>query len=535
MLIIIAGIILCLVGVIVFILIQFRPEFPYTWLLSVSASMIAWLLVLISHWLPPDPLWVVGWIPYSLIGSTILFVNDSVSWPYAFGLASVLLAVMLTLAIDILPKSGSKTWAGSLFITGMGLVVVLAGNALTLILAWAALDIVEFIILIRSINGKDMLNRSVLSFSARILGVFLVIWSMFMSYKGPDALTFNFISPEVGVFMLLAVGLRLGVIPLHLPYTREFRLRRGFGSLLRLISAASSLVVLARLPDTVVQPTLAVYLLIFTALASLYGALMWVTAPNELDGRPYWLVALAGMAVGSVIRGKPEASIAWGLALILVGGLIFLYSSRRRETIVFSLLAVVGLSGLPFTPSASGWYGLVVEPFSLLDIIYIIAHAFLILGILRLTLNPGNSLKGMERWLQIIYLSGLTILIISHWIIGVFGWEGSFTTGTWWASTLSIILAALTYFLSLRNLSKGVGKDEIPNLTWITYLWNVFGIRVAVLFRLDWLYRLIYKIFRILQGILTNFTALLEGQGGILWTFLLMILVVTLLREGNIR
>ncbi len=533
--IIVAGIILCVVGIIVYLLVQFRPEFPYTWLISVGASLIAWLLVLISHWLPSDPVRVVGWIPYSLFGSTILIVNDSVSWPYAFGLVSVLLAVMLTLAIDITPKSGSKTWAGSLIITGMGLVVVLAGNALTLILAWAALDIVEFIILIRSTNGTDMLNRSVLSFSARILGIFLVIWSMVMSYKGPDVLTFNFISPEVGVFMLLAVGLRLGVIPLHLPYTRELRLRRGFGTLLRLISAASSLVVLARLPETVVQPTLAVYLLIFTALASLYGAFMWVTARNELDGRPYWLVALAGMAIGSVVRGKPEASVAWGLALILVGGLVFLYSSRRRETVMFSFLAVVGLSGLPFTPSASGWYGLVVIPFSLLDVIYIIAHGFLLLGILRLTLNPGNPLKGIERWLQIIYLSGLIILIISHWIIGIFGWEGSFTPGTWWASSLSVIIAAMTYILSLRNFGKDGEKDEIPNLTWIPYLWNVFGIRIAVLFRLDWFYRLIYRIFRILQGVLTGFTALLEGQGGILWTFLLMILVVTLLREGNIR
>jgi len=358
---------------------------------------------------------------------------------------------------------------------------------------------------------------------------------MLMSYSGPDIITFNFISPQVGVFMLLAVGLRLGVIPLHLPYVKELRLRRGFGTLLRLISAASSLVVLARLPVTVVQPTLAVYLLIFSALASLYGAFMWVNAKDELDGRPYWLVALAGMAIGSVVRGRPEASIAWGLALILVGGLVFLYSSRRRETVVFSFLAVLGLSGLPFTPSASGWYGLIVFPFSLLDVIFIIAVGFLMLGILRLTLNVGNPLKGMERWLQIIYLSGLTTLIVSHWIIGIFGWDGSFTSGIWWASTISVTMAAIIYISSLRKLSKGQGKDDIPKLTWIGYLWNVIGVRIAVLFRLDWFYRLIYRIFRIMQGILTSFTALLEGQGGILWTFLLMILVVTLLREGNIR
>jgi hypothetical protein len=49
-------------------------------------------------------------------------------------------------------------------------------------------------------------------------------------------------------YLLLAAGLRLGVLPLHLPYASEAAIRRGFGSALRLISAGSSLILLARIP-----------------------------------------------------------------------------------------------------------------------------------------------------------------------------------------------------------------------------------------------------------------------------------------------
>jgi len=279
-----------------------------------------------------------------------------------------------------------------------------------------------------------------------------------------------------------------------------------------------------------------VYLLILTALASLYGSFMWFTSLDELDARPYWLVALAGMSIASVIRGRPEASVAWGLALILVGGLVFQYYSRRKETtLVVPALAVLGLSGLPYTPSASGWEGLIVLPFSPLDVIYLITHALLLMGTVRLLMKPGTSLKGTERWLQIIYLLGLAILILSQWVIGIFGWEGSLTPGIWWAPILSIIMTGIFYISTLRHIPIDELEGTLQRLSWINYIWKLIAKQFALFFSLEWLYRFIYQIFRILQRVQTNFTALLEGQGGILWTILFLVLIVTILGEWSLR
>ena len=55
------------------------------------------------------------------------------------------------------------------------------------------------------------------------------------------------------------------------------------------------------------------------ALAALYGSGMWMVADSEINGRPFWFIALAALSVASVVNGNPEASIAWGLVLIFAG------------------------------------------------------------------------------------------------------------------------------------------------------------------------------------------------------------------------
>ena len=65
------------------------------------------------------------------------------------------------------------------------------------------------------------------------------------------------------------------------------------------------------------------------------------------------MIALAGMCVASLIRGYPQASLAWGTALILAGGILFLYTARERLTGFPLAITLLALSGLPFTPSAA--------------------------------------------------------------------------------------------------------------------------------------------------------------------------------------
>ena len=188
-------------------------------------------------------------------------------------------------------------------------------------------------------------------------GIGLLIWANVVTAAAGKSFDFSTIPPQAGLYLLLASGLRLGVLPLHLPYSSELTLRRGFGTTLRLVSAASSLVLLAHIPASSLASPLTPILLIFTALAGIYGGWMWLRAPDELVGRPFWIIGLASLAIAAALFGNPIGAVSWGTALILTGGALFLASVQQIWISRVLLIGAFSVSALPFSLTASGWLG----------------------------------------------------------------------------------------------------------------------------------------------------------------------------------
>ena len=143
------------------------------------------------------------WQPMSFFPLSPALLVDSISWIFALALATQLLAVMLTSVARLgrqgLSAAGSsarlwktsktpirdpqptspgvnwKAWAANLALTSLGLVAVLAGNLLTLLLAWAALDIVELMILLGQVSTSEERGQVVRSFSARVGGIAVLL------------------------------------------------------------------------------------------------------------------------------------------------------------------------------------------------------------------------------------------------------------------------------------------------------------------------------------------------------------------------
>jgi hypothetical protein len=55
----------------------------------------------------------------------------------------------------------------------------------------------------------------------------------------------------------------------------------------------------------------------------------------------------------------------------------------------------------------------------------------------------------------------------------------------------------------------------------------------SALFRLEWLYRLIWLALTGLGKLLDGLTNILEGDGGVLWALLLLTLVITFLQGSR--
>ncbi len=212
--------------------------------------------------------------------------------------------------------------------------------------------------MLRSTEGEEQNQGVVIAFAARVAGTGLVLWANLVSTAGGVLMNFRATPASAGIYLLIATVLRLGVLPLHLPYLKENVLRRGFGTSLRLVSAATSLSLLARIPAGALKSSLPIYLLVLAAVATLYAGWMWLRSSDEILGRPFWVLGMASLSVSASLRGNPTGSI--GLGRYAYPGrrvIISLFGTPEEHHLVASswYLGTFGSAFLPFRNSLADW------------------------------------------------------------------------------------------------------------------------------------------------------------------------------------
>jgi hypothetical protein len=513
------------------ILYQARPSIGYAWLIGAVIGLVTIGATLFLRWQLPLQLTVEQWRAFEGLSSPMALRLDFSSWPYVFSLVVLATAFILTDAARLESEARPHNWAAGLALTGLGLLTVMAANPITLVVTWTAVDLVESLMVLSTGAGRRMGVQTVTVFSVRVTGTLLVIAAVLFARSRAIPFDLTPIPSSLAIFMLLAAGMRLGVLPLNIPYTREVYAWRGLGNVMRMIVPASSLAVLGRMPEQVIPPEWKPLFLALTALAAMYGSVMWLVSDNELNGRPFWLTTLAALAVASVINGNPQASIAWGMVLIFSGSVLFFYSARRRQILFIPLLAMLGVAGLPFTPAAAGWPGVASGSFNLFSLLFLLSVLCLVWGYLRHTMRPRDELYRMERWVHTVYPTGLMFLVLGQWVTGIFGWPGSWVAGVWWAAIALTLLSAFGAILAY-SFRRVFTSDAMP-IRWVGVFARQAGGVLGYLFRLNWLTQFIAWVYRTVQSLIQLLTAMLEGDGGILWTLVMLALLISLIQAGG--
>ncbi len=491
-----------------------QPNARYSWLVAIAGGILALMSVFL--WLTQMPiiLTMFAWQPNSLFINPILFQADGLSWPYALSLSVVTLGVLLTVVAR--PAfTNSYTWAGTLALGALGLLAVTANNSLTLLLIWGTLDLTELLIQLRAVEGAANSEKVVISFFTRALGIGVLLWANIVGVSSGGAFDFISIPPAAGLYLIIAAGLRLGVLPLHLPYSPESTLRRGFGTSLRLVSAASSLILLSRVPAESLNSAFTPFLVTLAAIAATYGGWMWLRAPDELNGRPYWIIGMAALSVTSALNGNSAGAVAWGCALVLAGGALFLSSVQQTWLNRILIIGAFSLSSLPFSLTASAWSN---NP-GFFSAFALIAQVLLIAGYVRHALRPGgrDTLDAQPNWTRTVYPVGIGLLIAAQILLGLIGWGGALQVGSW---GYALIVSVLT----------------------IALVWATPRFRMLNPIRAHWLgpassspgniSRVFWGIYRSLARLSQTINSTLEGDGGIMWTLLFIVLFVSLMTQG---
>lgn len=507
-------VILMLLTALALLILRFaRPIFKYPSIIASGGATLALASVFLWQINFPQSISLPSWQLVSAFLYVPAWLADGISWPYALALAALAAAVIWTSVVRA--ENEPMSWAGTLALAAFGILAVAAENPLTLLLAWSAIDLFELITMLRSTEGERETQGVLIAFAVRLAGTGLVLWANLVSIASGTPLDFRSIPPITGIYLILAAGLRLGVFPLHLPYRKDNVVRRGFGTTLRLVSAASSLALLARIPASSLKSVLTPYLLILAAMAALYAGWMWLRASDEILGRPFWILGFASLSVAESLRGNPAGSTGWGVASILCGGVLFLFSARRRGILWLPFLGFWVLSTLPFSLMAISWKtGNTIT--DLFIIPFLLAQALLMAGFFRHALHPGEtSLELQEKWIKVIYPTGLLILMVVAFLLGFWGWAGAHTIGLWWLAIVAILLAAGFTTLTIKilvHMPPGRASGQWTQL-----------------FRLDRFYSVLTGLYNLLRRIADIITGSLEGDGGLLWSLLILVLILSIL------
>ncbi len=514
MLIFLPVVILSLAALILLFLQFARSKFKYSWMIAALGAMLALAATFLWQLRFPGTAALLPWQPFSVFDYRPIWLADSVSWPYALAFSALAAAVILTSVVR--NENQPFLWAGTLLLAAIGILAVSAGDLVTLTLIWAFFDLAELIIMLGSASGERSTRNIILAYAMRVAGMGFVIFAMVVDSAARLPLEFASSSGSAALLLLIGAGLRLGLLPLRLPYRGETILRRGFGTTLRLVSAAVSLSLLGRIPPATFASPLTPYLLLLTALPALYAAWMWLRASDELVGRPFWVLGMAALAVASALRGSPAGSVGWGVAAVAGGGLLFLYSARQRSLLWLLVPGLWALSALPFSVSSSAWISTASS--WLFALPFLAAQALMMAGFLRHTLHPGEtSFESQERWSRFIYPFGLFSLAAITILLGLWGWDGARLVGRW---ELALPAWGLMtgFFLLVRRI-----------LTRTSPVISQWG-DVAPL---GWFYRSMSAFSRFLESLSRLVSDTLEGEGGILWSLLLLVLLISLIAAGG--
>ncbi len=566
------------ISIIMAILHLVRPRFSIQGFLSVLAVLAGLVMVFLARSQIPNNIVLLQWGPQSLFPIAPSLMVDDISWYFTLALVSIAFTTVITsiaqlgrsLKSDQLPTRNSNHviddsqdgssipteanaevasvpinpsaqmpnwlfWIAVLILTSMGLLAVTSGNLLTLVLSWAALDIIELVISMSQLPQSENRERVIIVFTARLAGIVTVLMAGLLLSSRGGTLQLNAIPQSISLLLIIAAAIRLGVFPPQQLYSRRLPMRSDLTTVMRLISAAAGFILLVRVASVGITPYIIPYLLGFFALVGIFGAARWLVAKDELDGRSYWMLGTASMAIAAAILGSQLACLAWSLASLLSGGLIFSFTLRHRYLIPIFILGVFNLSTLPFSPTwqATALYQSISAALGnrawlpLFSILLVLIQALLLSGFITQLLKgilPAGEEKSqhIERWVWVLYPIGLILIIVAHLLIGWFLLPelNGLPIAAWVIGALTLLTAALILFISWRLPRPILIASSITK----SHSWNK-------LFSLEWLYNFIWMTYRTISRLFGLFSTILEGDGGIIWALVLFALIFVFLQR----
>lgn len=453
-------------------------------------------------------IWQVSSWPLSMVG----FVFDLPGWFFAVALSALLL--MSVSATQGNPADAKlHTWGLSFMLTSAGLLAVLAANPLTLMIAWALIDLTEFGYAFIFYPDSSQSSRLIIKLAYRLFGILALIVAFLIAPQTGGDSGFGLLTSTQTVLVIFAAALRLGLLP---PFAQLESSQNPLSMPIRaqfsIVPAAGGLILLSR-ADTTNLSTAWVYVIVLLALfAAIYSALLWLADQIRAEGKIFWLLGFAALALASAVLAGPGAAFAWASAGIVGSAYLYFRPHRSGMSRIFTAILSLAFIGLPFTPTWNATR-LFDPPGILLSIGFVFPLVLLALGWLRKGLQPVDGENFLEAGNYLIANLVSVLLMIFFLGAGIWMVVNGAVSGNNWSGVLVLVCGMMLALIN-RRFSLKLPPELIM----------IFQRIVSM----EWIGRFAWGFYRQIARYINLLNSLLEGESGTLWSFLALIILISL-------
>jgi hypothetical protein len=506
----------------------YKPAFAYYWMVTVIGTIFLWgyLLVTRAQWVLKNV--EIKYIAKTSFSANLAFNFDPLAWIFFFTVLTVLLSNLLT-SVGIVTEQNSrkpdwKTYATFLSLSAFCALVCCAGNLISFQILWIFVDVLELVIWsARSLSQPESRNLAVL-FGLKVASQLILFGATAISISDGSSTVFSTIPVRILPYILIACGLRLGVLPPYPSAVRQIATTPIQKPVLFLLSTAPAAVLLARIAE--IETTLpATHLLVLmAALASLSAGLSWLSKSDISSNPALWVQGAGALVVVSSASGLADATLGWGLALLLLGGLVLEYHISWYIFRPAIWLGAISLISLPFTMTWAGTQ--VFSPPGSLQILLIFGQSLLVVCFFRYSFHRTKNITYSERWILPLYGIGLLVLVSTSIYLG----RTVFPQGKFFFSDL---LGSID--LLLPGLIIAAVSSMLILFIWVSPRKIISSSSfLARLLDFSWLYQILAFPISLANRFLRLVSNLLEGQAGIFWAILIMVLLITILQQSGL-
>ncbi len=515
---------LLLTAISIQVLARTRFNVGQTWVFAIIASTAIWILVSILRIIDPPAL-IIRYLDPSILDGILLSFNfTTVTWVFGFLLLTLLGAILLADSSRLSGNNNPIAWSGAMVITAAGILVCMSGSFAAFILSSTFLDITLLIVGLIVNRQSGQIQEVVIEFSGRVAGSIILMTTLGNSNldlvnSQPDVIS------ELLPFFIISLILRMGVIHSNKVSSISQPVRRNLQIFIQMIVPVTVFAFISRLSFPLLQG-LFFRLTIFVLFGIVLIKAIKLLSQKIFDPK-IWIEILAILGIGSILLEQTKAILPIGIVMISIGGAISITEARSKWTSVILMVLMLGMIGLPYTPSNGIWLEATSMESGFAGLFHNLIIFLALLGVSNNFLKKISMNSSNEKWVDFSNGMSPIILMVSPWIY--LPWT-NYLSGT----IIGMIGAGIVIGISLSRL--------LLRKWWVKITQNVTNVAEKLktdfqffeslgnnFLKLTWLTNIFKALNYMVEWLVTSTIRMLEGEGGLLWALVLLILLTSII------